>query len=357
VAILIHLCAAPALPLTSSDLYCNLGYGRVVMQGGNPYLVAPAQLPDGDPFRAAIYERWAVHPTPYGPAVAFLDAAAAATGSFGGAIAIFKLLMLGATLLAIWMGAAICRTPKTFALLACNPLVAWELSGQAHNDALLVLGICGFFFFAARERWWPAYFLLALSLWTKPAALPFVGLILVWQLRADRPRALAATLLIAALGAVLYLPFWSGPPTLQAILRELHGDPQHLTHSFTAVLFELGGLSAYRIARWSSLGILFAFAALGLVRSRTLPEAARSAALFYLVFGLAAAPWMQAWYLTWIPPLLMMANDSLLEEVTALWSVLFLFQYAIPFHTATAPVVNGLPLVYWLVRKLRIPSP
>jgi hypothetical protein len=351
-AVVLHLCAAPALPLTSSDVFCNLAYGRVAALGQNPYTVAPAQLPDGDPFRAVVYERWAGYPTPYGPAVAFFDAAAASTRTLGGALAVFKLEMLAATLLALLIGAAICRRhadgsvsgAAAFALLGCNPLLAWELSGQAHNDALLVLGLCGFLYGASRQRWFSALVALALALWTKPAALPVCGLVFVWQLRRAPLRAALALAGTAALGAVLYAPFWAGTATLAAIMRELRGDPSHLTHSFTAVLYEVGGMGAYRVAQVGSL-LLVAFLALrGLWRSTSLEETSRAAALFYLAYGLVAAPWMQAWYISWIPPLLLLVRDPSLHEVTAVWSGLALLQYAVPFHTATAVVVNGVPL-------------
>jgi hypothetical protein len=61
---------------------------------------------------------------------------------------------------------------------------------------------------------------------------------------------------------------------------------------------------------------------------------------------------MQAWYICWIPPLLLVAPDAWLLDVTAVWSVLALAQYAVPYHTATAVVVNGVPL-YLAVRHLR----
>jgi hypothetical protein len=353
-AVVLHLCAAPALPLTSSDMFCNLAYGHIAALGENPYTFSPLQLPDGDPFRAAMYERWVGYPTAYGPAVAFFDVAAGTARSLGGALAVFKLEMLVATLLALFLGAAICRITKgPFVLLACNPLIAWELSGQAHNDALIVLGLCGFLLGALRQRWLPALAALALALWTKPAGVPVCGLVLVWQLRESPRRALAAALGLLAAGVLLYAPFWAGPSTLAAILRELRGDPGHLTHSLTGVFYELGGLLAYRVASASS-ALLLAFLALrGIRRATSLEETARGAAHFYLALGLWAAPWMQAWYISWIPPLLLVAPDSLLIEVTAVWSGLALVQYAIPLHTATAVVVNGVPLWLLVRRRLR----
>jgi hypothetical protein len=359
-AVVLQLCAAPALPLTSSDVFCNLAYGRVAVLGQNPYTVAPAQLPDGDPFRAVVYERWAGYPTPYGPTVAWFNAAAAAAGTVGGALALFKMQMLAAMLLALLLGAAICRTrsnPQAFALLGCNPLLAWELSGQAHNDALLVLALCAFAYGAVRERWPLALLSLALALWTKPVAVPVFGLVLLWQLRTAPRRGLLLLAGTAALGALLYAPFWAGPATLAAILRELRGDPGHLTHSLTAVLYEVGGLFAYRVMQVVSLGVVGFFAVRAALRATTLEETARGAAIFYLVYGLVAAPWMQAWYISWIPPLLLMVEDVTLHEVTALWSVLWLAQYAIPFHTATAVVVNGVPLTWWAKLRLRPSTP
>jgi hypothetical protein len=354
-ALALHLCAAPALPLTSSDVFCNLAYGRVAATGRNPYTVPPGALPDGDEFRGAVYGKWAAYPTPYGPVVAWLDAAASRTGSLAGALAVFKLEMLAATLLAVMLGAAICRRrgdAGAFVLFGCNPLVAWELSGQAHNDALLVLGVTAFLLAALEERWWPALLGLALALWTKPAAVPLCGLVLLWQLRTAPIRAVMGAALALAIGAALYAPFWAGPATLTAILRELRGDPEHLTHSFTALVYELSGhrLVAYRVMQALSLALVAALALRGAMRAVSLETVLRGAALFYLAYGVVAAPWMQAWYISWIPPLLLLVPDAELREATAAWSALGLVQYAVPWHTATAVVVNGVPL-YLLLRR------
>jgi hypothetical protein len=359
-AVVLQLCAAPALPLTSSDVFCNLAYGRQVALGMNLYTTTPLQLADGDPFRAAIYAKWAPYPTAYGPAVAFFDAAASITGSLGASLAVFKLLMLAAMLLAIYLGASICRMRQNaspFALLGCNPLLAWELSGQAHNDALIVLGMCVFLHAALRERWLVALLGLGLALWVKPAALPLCGLVLVWQLRLSPLRALAALLSLGTMGALLYAPFWVGPATLDALLRELRGSSDHLTHSLIGVVYELGGVGAYRVAQLASLGAVGFLALRGAWRATSLESTAREAAVFYLAFGLVAAPWFQAWYISWIAPLLLVAPEAVLIEVTAVWSALALAQYALPWHTATAVVVNGAPLFWLWRRRKQVTSP
>jgi hypothetical protein len=350
-ALLLQLCAAPALPLTSSDVFCNLGYGRVAALGHSPYTDAPSSLAEDDPFRTHVYPKWAVYPTPYGPVVALFNLVAAVAGSFPVALAIFKLLMLLFTCLAIRVAWSLSRETAFF---ACNPLIAWELSGQAHNDAILVLGFCLFLLAAARHRWGLAAGALALSLCTKPAAVPFVGLAILWQLRSSPRRALLFVGVSAALAVALYAPFWTGPSTLSAILRELRGDPEHLTHSFTAVVYSLFSYNlVYRVLQLASMLLLVFLAVRACVRSVSLEETARGAAVFYLAYGLAAAPWFQPWYITWALPLLLVVEDAGLRKVAAVWSALALAQYAIPFHTATAVVVNGVPLAMWLRQRRR----
>jgi hypothetical protein len=346
-ALLLQLCAAPALPLTSSDVFCNLGYGRVAEKGLSPYLVAPSELAADDPYRTHIYEKWAVYPTPYGPVVALFDLVAAEAKSFPLALALFKLLMLLATCLSIRVAWSLTRD-HAFELFACNPLVAWELSGQAHNDAILVLGFCGFLYGAARNHWQLAAGSLALSLCTKPAAVPFVGLAILWQLRKSRSRALMLALVSAGAAIALYFPFWAGPSTLSAILRELRADPEHLTHSLTAVLYSLFSVEiVYRALQIASMLLLLWLAFRACLRTLSLEETARGAAVFYMGYGLLAAPWFQPWYITWPLPLLLVARDTNLQKIAAVWSALALVQYAVPYHTASAVIVNGVPALMW----------
>ena len=57
--------ALPSLALTSSDVFTNLAFGALSLNGQSPYLHAPAEL--GGPLATLVPARWVRDPTPYGP--------------------------------------------------------------------------------------------------------------------------------------------------------------------------------------------------------------------------------------------------------------------------------------------------
>lgn len=72
-AVALHLAAAPALPLTSNDIFSNLAYGRLAALGQNPYAATPRALATNDEFRAHVGSLWRDTPSVYGPIVTALS--------------------------------------------------------------------------------------------------------------------------------------------------------------------------------------------------------------------------------------------------------------------------------------------
>src|SRR5260221_6084773 len=208
-AIAIHLAAAFALPLTSNDLWGNIAYGRLATDGINPFLASPAQLPAGDPVRALVDPKWIGLLFPYGPPIAFACSRAARTATLIGDVASFKLVIFATAIAATWIAARLCRArfpddeaKARFVLFAWCPLFAWEISGQAHNDGLLILALAGFVWAATSERPLIAIACLAAGVASKFVAAPLAGLYLVYLARKSLPRALVLAGVFAGVCAV-----------------------------------------------------------------------------------------------------------------------------------------------------------
>ena len=160
-AFVIQLAAALALPMTSNDIFSNLANGRLVLAGLNPYIDPPLALGSDHPTVSLVADDWSDVPTPYGPVITALATLAALAPTDWAALAAFKLLMLACVLGTVLVAYACCRTylpPRQAAaalvLVGWNPLVAWKISGQAHNDGVMLLATTIFVWAAwARKPW------------------------------------------------------------------------------------------------------------------------------------------------------------------------------------------------------------
>src|SRR5260221_10313518 len=152
----------------------------------NPYLVGPSALPAGGGFLGMVGRRWLDAATPDGPLVAWGDALAARFGGVTPALVVFKLLLLACSALVVLAIYAICRrrlgerAAPSFALVAMNPLLAWEVAAQAHNDGFMVLALAAFIWAALEERETLAVLCLGGAALTKIAGPPVLVLLLVY---------------------------------------------------------------------------------------------------------------------------------------------------------------------------------
>jgi hypothetical protein len=354
-AILLHLCAALALPFTSTDLYSNLAYGWLARAGHNPYLTGPRVLGE----RAALVgPRWTDTPTVYGPLAQAVDWLAAAAPDIWGAMGLFKLAMLATAVslvLVAWRFTQQLPEPlrsRSFLLVAWSPLIAWEISAQAHNDGLLLVGTAAFVWAAHARREWLATIFLAAMLCTKLAALPVAGLYLCMVARRSPLRAGGMASLLVAIVAALYAPFWEGAGTLTSQWAVLRGDPTNHTRSFIELgrwlVAPLGpGAQAGVVSVGTVVGrvLLAATAVLGVIRATSLERVLRWSCIFVLVNGLLAAAAFQPWYVTWLLPLGMAEADARWQRVYSVYAGLTVIQYGLDLDPVTYLVVNGIPLL------------
>jgi hypothetical protein len=361
-AALVHLCALPAAALTSRDLFSNLAYGALQLAGKNPYLAAPSALGPG-PLLALVTPRWAGSPSAYGPVTSLVSRAAAWAGAalgspvWGGAIA-FKLAMLACVLATLLVAHAHVRGDRDegaarFALLAFTPLLAWEVSAQAHNDGLLVLALMVFVWAAHRDHDAVAVLALTAGTLAKTAAAPLLALYLVLAARRSRPRAAILALGGAALGLVLVLPYWRGAATLRGPGGALGGDVDRHAHSLADLLcLALGPLSsraadAAYLACWAaSIALCVALVARAAWRATSVERVVHDGLVLFLAYCLTT-PWFQPWYATWLLPLAVAERDARLRRVVAAYAALTVVQWGLPLDPVSTVAVNGAVAWAW----------
>ncbi|HVO10710.1 MAG TPA: hypothetical protein VMX54_08170 [Vicinamibacteria bacterium] len=333
-AVLVHLAASPALPLTSNDVFSNLAYGRLAALGRDPSTARPADLGPGDPFAERVDPRWRGQVSVYGPLLNGVCGLCARTGRLVSALVLFKAAMLAAALATLLLCYGLCRSlggrgAFAFWLVGLNPLLAWELSGQAHNDGLMLLPLAGFLWAAVAGRHWLALLLLSLGFAAKFAVAPLLLLYLLWQLRRSPARGAAMAAVAAALVIALFLPAWRGPGTLSGPRFAAVPAPDHVVNSLGSLPLDLARFflpaahGAVFLAWTAAAFALLALQALRCARrTATLEEVLRSALVFTLLYECVGMIWYEPWYATWLLPLAAACRDRPLAAIVAGYSVL-----------------------------------
>lgn len=155
VAALLRLLALPLAPSLSGDVHRYLWDGRVLLEGGNPYRLAPAD-PALAPLREEAGWRRIEHPevpTVYPPLALGLFALAAAAPA---PLAAWKVLLAAADLAGCAALLALARRlglpPARAVWYAWNPLVVVETAGMGHVDALGVAAAVAAVLLVVRAR-------------------------------------------------------------------------------------------------------------------------------------------------------------------------------------------------------------
>jgi len=353
-AVALHSISALSLPLTSNDVFSNLGYGHMSALGLNPYIFAPAALGNGDKFVAFIASRWRDSPIVYGPIVTAVCSAVGRVQNLWGALLVWKVAMLAISLTATVVAYRICRAhfaledaPKRFALFALAPVATWELSAQAHNDAILVLMMVCFIWAALKGYEWLAIAFIAIAIYAKFVAAAVLCLYVAMIFRRDRRRAIAMVGVVAAMGVALMLPYWEGPATLRGPLLTLGGDSSRTSRSL-ADLAAWGvlpfGVEAqnivYKVLWLGGFACLAYLGVRAILVVRSVHDVTRHGLIILGAYCLVATPWFQPWYVTWLLPLALVERDSRLRHVVAIYAALTPVQYIMPLDPATTVLID-----------------
>lgn len=360
--LLLQLCALPALALTSSDLFSNLAYAALSALGKNPCLLGPSALGPG-PVLDLVSPRWADTPSAYGPILNLLDWL---TGQVGrlldsplwGAGAAYKLLMAAATAGAIACAAKTARALGTrvaaqgLAVVALSPLLAWELTAQGHNDAVMVCALCAFAWAAARGKDGLGALALGLGVLAKAGIAPLLLLWLVLMGRRSPRHALGWVAALAVLTVLTWAPFWAGWETLRGVSATAGADIDRHTNSLQDLLnlvmtpvWPAVKAPLFRAFQITSFAILAAGTLVAAVKVRDTADLARAGIVIFLGYFLTT-PWFQPWYATWLLPLCLLERDPRWQRLVARYAVVSVVQYAVPLDPYTTVIGN-----LWIARQ------
>lgn len=224
-------------PTGSADHLNYAAYGRILTQGGDPYVEAPADWRGGtDPVAGAVEEPWRTEPSIYGPAATALHGVAATFGGNGlrqvvwvwQVLVVFAWLAVRRLLLRVLEPRHHGRVDVLWTL---NPLIVSVGLLGAHVDTVATAFSLAAVWAATRLRGAAAPLaagvLVALAGSTKfTYAVVGAGLLGAWWVdareggrrRAEVARA-GALLVGAALVVVTALHLWAGPHVLDQLLR------------------------------------------------------------------------------------------------------------------------------------------
>ena len=272
-------------PATAADVFAYVADGRLLgVHNANPFVVPPSAYP-----RDSIlpYLAFPDEPAQYGPLWAVLSAGVAllARGDLLDEVLLYKLLGAAAHLaggllvlvVACRLGAQRRQALAGAYLFVWNPLLLWEMVGNAHNDGLMLVGgLVGLWLLTrgSDRLVLPAVMAGALVKIPILAIVPVLFLVL-WN--RSRANAVEGLLLAAALACACYLPFWHGPETLTALGRTRQD------------LFTASPASVLRYVLEPGLGI----------GEDVAPAIARGFAYVAFFVLLLAITWFQAWYVVW----------------------------------------------------------
>ncbi|HEX4383570.1 MAG TPA: hypothetical protein VH083_11490 [Myxococcales bacterium] len=358
-----YLILAFAAPITSADFYQYVAYGLLDLAGKNPLAVGPNAL-DPTPLLNWVPARWLLQPSMYGPVLLALFRLGALLGKLAGAplwgaMIATKLLMGLATFLALVLAARVTTSRRAIAMLAFSPLLAWELTGQGHSDALVLLALVLFVWAATADRELLAVLAITAGTLAKLTMAPVLALYLLFLLRKQPLRAVLYGFAGLALTALLSLPYVKGFAGITPFLGAVRGTRSHSLGDLLAIVVTPLGPAAQDAVVRASFFLCIALCAVAfgatVLRARTVQQLLLGCLLFLLVWDLTV-PLFQTWYISWLFPLALRLADKRWLRLVALYGTFSVLQWAVQLDPLTTVVINGW-VVWQMVRLLRSPAP
>jgi hypothetical protein len=324
-AVIIHACMLFSLPLFSTDLFTYLAYGELAARGLDMQVYGPARLGDSPLVALA---NWPNQPSVYGPFASALMSMAGHVGKWAGsplwaAGVCYKLLTGAFDIGSLFLMHAVTRraddaAARGFTVFALNPLLAWHVAAEGHNDGLIVFFTCVYLWALTRNRESLGVVALCLGILSKFVLAPVLVLHLWASVRTNVKRTVFLVLLCLGVAAVFYAPTWSGPATIATWLRPFrqastfqHGTSLYsLIAKIWSVLHVGEGVehASYYAYVWTGRVIVLALFASLLVRVKALRDVPL-ASLILLVGILSTNVILAPWYLTWLVPFAAVQTD------------------------------------------------
>jgi len=373
-SLLVHVILLAALPLSSTDLFSYLAYGELAAHGMDMKLGGSALLPGSAFGRLA---QWQTTPSVYGPLADLLMSAAGHVGAWldspvWGAGVTYKLIVGMLDLAGIYGVYRLARrgdtTPSGFALFGLNPLLAWEVAAQAHNDGFIVAGAVAYLLALSHKRETLGVASLMFGVLSKFLLAPTVGLHLWATLRNNVKRAVALSLLLLVILVAFCAPRWTPGATLATWLPQLRPGVYPAYAAATSVFSTLWRTLEVTVhpsegthaALYSAYGWLGRMALLGMLalllpRVRNTADVPKASLLVLLVL-LATAPTYAPWYVTWILPFAAVVTERRWQLLALGMTVVAAPALSVPLLWFVLPL-SQLAASWALLRWTREPRP
>jgi len=242
---------------------------------------------------------------------------------------------------------------RGFLLFAWNPLLQFELAGNAHNEALLICWMLLAIYLLVRERYVLSVLALTVAILIKftPALLVPFFLVALWHAHKARPwpyRAGKVALALGAMGALsaaAYAPFGLNSITanasyLNSLGNEFHGSTSWMLNHVIQRTLGLATGSTDSLVRnfllvvtvvavlWRTWQLFRGSADSTVVKVGVL-EGSFAVLFLYLLF---TTPWFQPWHATWLLAFVPFVRRFGAPERTALFCFTALGNYFIWFY-------------------------
>ncbi len=336
-AVLFRLLLLLALPALSDDYARFVWDGKLLLQGVNPFQYLPAEIMAGgltptvgaDPalFRLLNSPNYYTVYPPVGQ-VFFALATWASPGSLFGSVVMLRLPLLLAELGTLWLMVRLLQragqNPNLALLYGLNPLVALELTGNVHFEALMIFfGLLSVYLWQ-RQRSVLSAGALALAIATKllpVLALPVLFSVVGWR------RAGQYTGWVALFSVLLFAPFLN----LTLLLNMLESiDLYFRKFEFNASVYYLVRavgywLTGYNVVSQIGLWLSLLTTVLLLVIAFAKQHAPPVRLLWMLTVYLAMATTVHPWYVTTLVAVAVFARPL---SYALLWSGLVWLSYS-----------------------------
>jgi len=241
----------------------------------------------------------------------------------------------------------------------CNPLLAWEVAGQGHNDGVMILFTLLFVVALQRGRPWAAGAWLLLALAAKTAMLPVAFFFALSCLGPVRAR---GYVVLCVTGCLALVALWWAYPSLALPLGYAVSAPaaaRRLMNSIPALIFTTAQLRGDRLAlaayRTYWLGALLVVVAVAIAYGRKMTDGRAVIEYgfrFLLLLVLVFSPNLQPWYFAWPLPLAAFSENAGLQRFLVLASAAFLALYP-ALQTIPAGITAAALLTILIVRYRR----
>ena len=301
------LAAIAVPPFLSTDVFDNLARGRVeAVHGANPYSMPPAQFPE-DPFTEAA--NWTKYGNPYGPVSSLVQTGLCTVTGDNVWVGVYAFKLLCglchlATAWLIYLAVARLRPEPDHARLAYflylwNPWILLETAGNAHNDAVMTLGLAATLAAVAHSRWIAGTTFFGLAVLTKHSIAIFGPLLLALAIKRDKLKPFAVGVgASAVLTAYFVYRYFLEDGAVQALTAQADHQRTSLQH-FASLLLGVSS-SPITIAGYV---LTIGYLALCWRRVVDLGSFGMQSARLMLFFILVGMPMFSPWYHLWWLPL------------------------------------------------------